>query len=387
MEIAKPEWLAQMEVILETLNEGVLIADDCDHVLFVNSVFEEMTGISRAEIVGRDPVELYSPEDHSVLQELRRKTRQMGRSTNEFYLPTKGGRRLPIVASARSIEDPDGRSFAIVSLIDISEQKAAQQELRIANAQLEKRQKEIEEDLALAARVQQSLAPKSMVWGGIRVESFYHPVRTIGGDFGLVTPLDEKHLDAMVCDVSGHGISAALIANRIYSETIAQLNSGAPLAGMLRRLNQLVMQNAGNSLFFFTLSVARLDRTGRRMVYAGAGHPPAILLKPGEEPRLLHSRSTVLGALPDAVDGEPTVEVPLDVGDRLVLYTDGITDVFNSQGKMLGVAGIQTFVRETAMRPLHEMKEDILDRVAEWRAGPPTDDISLILVEVSEAGK
>lgn len=387
MEIAKPEWLVQMEVILETLNEGVLIADDCDHVLFVNSVFEEMTGILRAEIVGRDPAELYSPEDHSVLQELRRKTRQMGRSTNEFYLPTKAGRRLPVVASARSIEDPDGRSFAIVSLIDISEQKAAQQELRTANAQLEKRQKEIEEDLALAARVQQSLAPKSMVWGGIRVESFYHPVRTIGGDFGLVTPLDEKHLDAMVCDVSGHGISAALIANRIYSETIAQLKNDAPLAEVLRRLNHLVMQNTGNSLFFFTLSVARLDRTGRRMVYAGAGHPPAILSKPGEEPRLLESRSTVLGALPDAVDGEPTLEVPLDVGDRLVLYTDGITDVFDSQGKMLGVAGIQRFVRETAMRPLHEMKEAILDRVAEWRAGPPTDDISLILVEVSEDGK
>src|SRR5579864_8350793 len=177
MAIAKPEWLEQMETILETLNEGVLISDDCDHVVFVNSVFEEMTGISRADILGRDPAELYSPEDHLVLQELRRKTRQMGRSTNEFYLPTRAGGRLPIVASARSIEDPDGRSFTIVSLIDISEQKAAEQGLRTANAQLEKRQKEIEDDLALAARVQQSLAPRCMKWGGIRVETFYQPAR------------------------------------------------------------------------------------------------------------------------------------------------------------------------------------------------------------------
>jgi phosphoserine phosphatase RsbU/P len=382
MEFAKPEWLEQMEVILETLNEGVLISDDCDHVVFVNSVFEEMTGISRADILGRDPAELYSPEDHLVLQELRRKTRQMGRSTNEFYLPTRAGGRLPIVASARSIEDPDGRSFTIVSLIDISEQKAAEQGLRTANAQLEKRQKEIEEDLVLAARVQQSLAPDSLVWGGIRVETFYHPVRTIGGDFGLVSPLDEDHLNIMVCDVSGHGIASALIANRIYSETMAQLNAGAPLGDMLRQLNHLVMQNIGTSLFFFTLSIARVDRNGKRMVFAGAGHPPAMLVRPGAEPRLLESRSTVLGTLPDAVDAESAVEVQLDAGDRIVLYTDGITDVFDSKGRMLGVAGVQRFVRETAMLPLDEMKNAILDRVAEWREGPPTDDISLILVEV-----
>ena len=383
MEIAKPEWLEQMEVILETLNEGILIADDCDHVVFVNSVFEEMTGISRADILGRDAAELYySPGDFAVLQELRKKTRQAGRGRFEFYLPTKAGGRLPIVASVRSVEDPDGRMFAIVAFIDISEQKAAEQDLRTANTQLEKRQKEIEDDLVLAARVQQSLAPQSMVWGGIRVETFYHPVSTIGGDFGLVTPLDEDHLNVMVCDVSGHGISSALIANRIYSETIAQLNNGAPLSDMLRQLNHLVMQNIGNSLFFFTLSVARVDRSGRRMVFAGAGHPPAMIVQPGGEPRLLESRSSVLGVLPDAVDGESAFEVQLDAGDRIVLYTDGITDVFDSKGKMLGVAGVQRFVRETAMLPLDEMKKAILDRVAEWREGPPTDDISLILVEV-----
>jgi phosphoserine phosphatase RsbU/P len=383
MEIAKPEWLEQMEAILETLNEGILISDDCDHVLFVNSVFEEMTGMSRADIVGRDAGKLYySPEDFVVLEEVRRKTRQMGRSRHEFYLPTKGGGRLPIVASVRSIEDPEGRLFAIAAFTDISEQKAAEEDLRTANTQLEKRQKEIEEDLVLAARVQQSLAPKSMVWGGMRVEAFYHPVRTIGGDFGLVSPLDEDHLNVLVGDVSGHGISSALIANRIYSETISQLNNGAPLGDMLRQLNHFVIQNIGSSLFFFTLSVARLDRSGRRMVFAGAGHPPTMIVQPGGEPRLLESRSTVLGVLPEAVDAEATLEVQLDAGDRILLYTDGITDVFDSQGKMLGVAGVQRFVRETATLPFHEMNKAILDRVAAWREGPPVDDISLVLVEV-----
>jgi serine phosphatase RsbU (regulator of sigma subunit) len=90
----------------------------------------------------------------------------------------------------------------------------------------------------------------------------------------------------------------------------------------------------------------------------------------------------VLGALPDAVDGEATLDVDLQAGDRVVLYTDGITDVFDSRGQMLGVEGVQKFVRETSLLPFHDMKQGILDRVAEWREGPPTDDVSLVLVDV-----
>lgn len=90
----------------------------------------------------------------------------------------------------------------------------------------------------------------------------------------------------------------------------------------------------------------------------------------------------VLGALPDAVDAEATLEVDLEAGDRVVLYTDGITDVFNSRGEMLGVEGVQKYVRETAELPFNEMKQGILDRVADWGDGPPTDDMSLVLVDI-----
>ena len=103
---------------------------------------------------------------------------------------------MPVIVSSRRLEDPDGREFAIVTFTDISDQKSAEAQLRDANVRLELRQKEMDEDLALAARVQQSLAPKSIVWGGLRVDTYYHPVRTIGGDFGLVSPLDERALES-----------------------------------------------------------------------------------------------------------------------------------------------------------------------------------------------
>jgi phosphoserine phosphatase RsbU/P len=379
----RPQWLQQMEPILETLNDGVVILDDSGQILFANTVFEEMTGMRRSEIIGRDALQLIlGAEDHARVQAFREKTRERGRGREEFSLATKDGGRLPVVISVRAIHGPEGGRFAIVTLTDISEQKGTEEKLRAANARLEEYRREIEQDLVLATRVQQSLAPKPILWGGLRVDTFYQPAHRIGGDFGLVTPLEEEHLNLLVCDVSGHGISSALVANRIYSETITQLSNRTPLADMLRQLNSLVIQNVGVSGFFFTLAAARVDRSGRSMEFAGAGHPPAMIVQPGAEPRLLPSRSMILGTLPDAVDAEATLYAELEPGDRVVLYTDGITDVFDSHGEMLRVEGVQNFVRETALLPFSEMKRGILNRVAAWRVGPPVDDVSLVLIEV-----
>jgi len=383
MPIEKPEWLLQTEGILETLNQGVMVVDDCHRVFFINHHFEELSGIRAAEMIGRTALHWYGPEETKFLEARIAEAETAGQHRFEFVLPRKGGGRLPVVITTRRFEDPDGRMYAIVTFTDISEQKLAESMLREANTQLEERQRQIDEDLTLAARVQQSLAPQSLVWGGLRVDTYYHPVRRIGGDFGVVSPVNDENLNLLVCDVSGHGIGSALVANRLYTEILAELRSNAPLGDMLRRLNQFVLQSIGGSAFYFTAAAARIDRGGRRMVFAGAGHPPAMIVTPGQAPRLLESRSMLLGALPDAVDGEAVLDLDLNPGDRVMLYTDGLTEVFNSSGEMLDVSGLQNIARDASELPFSEMKRNILDRVAEWRSGPPADDMSLVLVEVS----
>jgi len=133
---------------------------------------------------------------------------------------------------------------------------------------------------------------------------------------------------------------------------------------------------------FATLVAARIDVQKRRMVFAGAGHPPAMLARKGQTPMLLESRYMVLGALTDPGIQEADIVVQLRPDDRLVLYTDGITEVFNSGGEMLDIEGLQDIVRQSSSLPACEMKQAILDGVSAWREGPPTDDVSLMVVHI-----
>jgi len=107
-----------------------------------------------------------------------------------------------------------------------------------------------------------------------------------------------------------------------------------------------------------------------------------MIVKPGEAPRLLESRSSVLGLLHDAVDAGAAMNIPVEAGDRVILYTDGFTESFNTRDDMLGVEGLAEIVRETSKLPLPAMTQEIVNRVAAFRHGPPADDMSLVAVEI-----
>ena len=338
MTIAKQEWLKQMEGILEILNEGVGITDDTGHVLFVNECMERLLGAPRSALIGKTAIALYSGEDYEFTLARRARIKDVGYDRYEFFIPGGDGTRVPVIISAR--------------------------------------------ELAIASRVQKTLAPQPLRWGRVAIETIYKPVHTIGGDFGLVFPFDGTHLDLLVCDISGHGISSALLANRIYTETVSLLRHRMELDEMLRTLNHFVIQDMEIDGFIFTMAAARLDLSGRQLVYAAAGHPPAFLISSSNEVHRIEPLSTVLGRLAEAVPEKAIEEFKLSVGDRLMLYSDGLIEVWNNDGEILGVEGLEKIVRRTAASPLPAMREAIIEGVNSYSAGPPHDDITLILAEI-----
>jgi PAS domain S-box-containing protein len=378
--IETPNWLREMGKILEELNEGVVVVDNQLRVIFANRALMRMGHFEREEIQGRTPDAIFPPDDIPHLMRQHASGHKYGVNRDEFYLPRKDGQKIPVIFSGRIVHGPDGRDYSFVTVTDISEQKRIEEQLRESNALLEERQREIEADLSIAARVQQSLAPQSLIWKDLAVESYYSPAHKIGGDFGVVLSQGDESLNVIVCDVSGHGVASALMAGRIYSETLHALGRRIALAALLHRLHGFVIDHLAQDDFYFTMAAARFRQSGHRMSFAAAGHPPAILVSNGTQ-RLLSSRNAILGRLPELAPSAPADEIELAPGDRLVLYTDGLVEVFNSFREMLGIQGLRELIRQSATRPLPEMKQAILDGVAAWSHGPLDDDVSLVIVE------
>ena len=378
-----PDWLRETESILEELNEGVVITDDQLRVVFANEALLRLGRYHRSEIQGRTPDALFPPEDIPFLIQQHESGLRYKQTRSEFYLPRKDGEKIPAIFSSRQIRGPDGREYVLLVVTDISAQKCIEEQLRTSNVLLEERQMEIEAELSLAARVQQSLAPQSLVWTDVAVETYYNPARTIGGDFGVVFPHADEALTILLCDVSGHGIGSALMANRIYSETLHELERKAAPGVILQRVHEFVQDRLATDTFYFTMAAVRFTMRGRRVTFAAAGHPPAMLVSGGRV-HLLESQSGILGSINETAPAGSGREIELSPGDRLVLYTDGLVEVFDSRQEMLGTEGFSKLVLESAKLPLADMRQAILDGVTSWRHGPLEDDVSVVIVEVRQ---
>src|SRR3974390_1443661 len=162
-----PDWVRHTKSILEELNEGVVITDDQLRVVFANEALLRLGRYHQGEIQGRTPDAIFPPEDIPYILQQHESDRLLGRHRHEFYLPRKDGGKIPTIYSARAIQGPDGQDYVLLVVTDISAQKRVEEQLRKSNALLEQRQKEIEGELLLAARVQQSLAPRSLVWNDL----------------------------------------------------------------------------------------------------------------------------------------------------------------------------------------------------------------------------
>ena len=114
--IETPDWLRQMESILETLNEGVVIVDDRLRVIFANDAVIRLGGYERGEIQGRTPDTMFPPEDLPYIMRQHEAGQRYGRHRHEFYLPRKDGERIPVIFSGRVIQGPDGLLYVTLQL-------------------------------------------------------------------------------------------------------------------------------------------------------------------------------------------------------------------------------------------------------------------------------
>lgn len=202
-----------------------------------------------------------------------------------------------------------------------------------------KEYEELDKQIKLAYNVQQRLLPSSRQrWGPLEICAVCEQMQEVGGDLYDVVPLDDERLAVICGDVSGKGISAALMMSAAMVLFRTEIRREGSAARVLDRLNRELCQTLKGEMFV-TLGVAILDAKQVSLQYASAGHMAPYLLR-GKEMRQLEVSSLPLGIDPDIAYTETMLL--LEEGDRIVLYTDGIVESVDELG---GFTGFDTFER------------------------------------------
>ncbi len=270
-----------------------------------------------------------------------------------------------------------------------------QLQLESVNALLRQVNERMSRDLKAAAKIQRTFLPRGTPsMPGVRFAWAYHPCDELAGDGLNVIPLGDGYVGLYVLDVSGHGVTAALL-----SVTLSRLLSPAsdpssilvrggvgkrreeitPAGRVLDELNRLFPFDAATAQFA-TLLYGVLNTATGEFRYASAGHPGPIHLAAGRAPVVLESQGSPIGLGEDAYEERMVV---LGAGDRLYLFSDGVTDAMNPVQRVYGWERLAVSAQKWGVEPLEASIEGILEEVRVWQGGGRAeDDMSILAVEV-----
>jgi phosphoserine phosphatase RsbU/P len=255
--------------------------------------------------------------------------------------------------------------------------------LREAHAQIAKQLVEINTELEMARQIQLSILPSSTPKiGGMEIVARYIPMTSVAGDFYDFIVVDATHVGILIADVSGHGLPAALIASMLQVALTAQVRHAAEPGKVLSGLNHALCGKFQHN--FVTAAYVYVDLEKNTMTYGGAGHPPLLLWRKstGSTSQLLEN-GLVLGQFEEAT--YDSLQVPVEAGDRFVLYTDGILETSSPSDEEFGTDRFMQFMETNNKLAAGPFADAVLLELARWLELPPgeghKDDISLLTVD------
>jgi sigma-B regulation protein RsbU (phosphoserine phosphatase) len=243
----------------------------------------------------------------------------------------------------------------------------------------------VERELKVVGDIQRSLLPKELPeMPGLELAVYYQTSQQAGGDYYDFFPLAEGKWGILIADVSGHGTPAAVMMAITHSIAHLYPNDPGTPSGLLEFVNShLAGRYAADSDTFVTAFYGIYDPKARVLNYSSAGHNPPRLWKCREQVALgLDAASSMpLGLSTETRYGDAVVE--LTPGDRLVFYTDGITESVGADGRQFGTKRVDTILARSCRQAPGEIVEAILQELAEFTdSTAPADDRSLVVARV-----
>jgi phosphoserine phosphatase RsbU/P len=382
------EWLALKDKALDVAAEGITIADarlPDQPLIYANEGFERMTGYTVDEVLGRNCRFLQGPlTEPAEVAAIRAALDAQSPCLVEILNYRKDGTTF---WNRLSITPVRAASGEVTHFIGIQSDVTAR---RLAEEGLRRSKEAMEQDLRLAAKVQQALLPpREVEVGRLHIAHAFHPCDDLAGDAVGIVPLTGDLIGLYLLDVSGHGVGAALLSvtlNHLLSAGAdgallapagaAEAAAVSP-AGVAERLNRQFPMDRTRQ--YFTLVYGLIDAVTGTFRYVTAGHPPPVLLPRGGPPTVVAGTGLPIGMFEEASFEEGSLT--LAPGDRLYFYTDGVTEALDGLEEEFGHARLLAEIARRRDQPLKEGLDRIADEVRRWCDGHVRDDVSLLAVE------
>lgn len=357
------------------------VLGDGENEVYVSPHIEHMLGYTQEEWLS-DPFLWYNrlhPADRaSWNEEFARGCRTGGPFRTECRFIARNGTTVWVHGEARLVRDDRGRpQFLQGVAFDVTESKKAQKillEHAISTARLE-------EELAIARRVQTSILPQNPTVPGLAIGARMHPADEVGGDYYDILPTRDGAWLA-IGDVSGHGLDAGLIMLMVQSAMagIAKARKVAKPRDALCLLNEVLYENVQRLQRdqYVTLCLMHYTLDGH-VLFAGAHQDILLCRKKTGNVERIKTPGTWLGLRKDIQNITHDSHLTLHEGDIMVLFTDGIIEAMNAAGEQFDMARLCEALRAYRMLPPDEIVEGILARVRAW-ASRQDDDMTLIAV-------
>lgn len=215
---------------------------------------------------------------------------------------------------------------------------------------------------------------------GCEISAAWRPARFVGGDYLDVMKFGEGRAGLCIADVAGKGLPAALLMSNLQAAVKALASDTVAPGDLCGKLNRIICGNVSTGRFI-TFFYALLDTDGKRLIYSNAGHNPPILLRREGVLVRLDQGGVVLGEFGDGAYEQG--EVGLHSGDRLLFFTDGITEAENSQGEEFGEERLVDILVNNRHLNAVELQKKLMAGVSEYCGHKFRDDATLIVLCVA----
>jgi sigma-B regulation protein RsbU (phosphoserine phosphatase) len=244
-------------------------------------------------------------------------------------------------------------------------------------------QQEQDREIAEAKAIQEKLLPREIAqMPGYEIASAWQSARLVGGDYFDILPLDAKTLGLCIADVAGKGMPAALLMSNLQAAVRGLSSLTVAPNQLCSRLNSIVYRNTESDRFI-TFFYGQLEAPTRRLAYVNAGHNAPFVVRADGSHERLREGGTVLGVF-DSREYEMG-SVQLSEGDRVILFTDGVTEACGPAGEEFGEARLLRLLQDGRTLPADALQAKILKEVAEFSGGRWQDDATLLVLAVDKS--